>query len=540
MLSLDRAVSIEIGAHSVKVAQLFGGRRGVRAVRFAEQPFPDGYHWEIGGDRGPLVEAIRIALARAGIRSRTAILLLPRWQVTARISALPLAERDALQRVVESELADHIPFPMDQVVLDFQGLGPSRESPGLNDVLVVAVQRDLVLEYLVLAEELGLRLVAIGVDALALHDLGRLAGEAPPGLAIAADIGARAATINISEGGRLRLTRSVGLGGQQLARAIQQDLGVGLEEAERLKRTEGLGLLDRSPRPSHTAAWLENLQGEMRRSVLSCGPGQVSRLLLLGGGTATPGLGEALGAAFGVEPMRISVTGLFPEAELRGDDPETADRALLAMGQGLRSLGWSMWQISLLPREVLEARRARRLRRTGVVAALFALLVIAGWYLSAAGAIARQKMLVADLKKEGRVAERRRAGAEDVRAEHARLEEQLRALESVRAQRYAALELLRAMALYVPEGMALTHFALGPQQPLEIQGKASSSAAAVELQRTLGLSPLISEVELVGTRQTFGRGGVGEGVTFTMRARLRTQPEPASGRPGLAPWGESE
>jgi type IV pilus assembly protein PilM len=492
----------------------------------------------MGGDRGPLVETVRRALARAGIRSRRAILGLPRWQVTARISALPVADRAALQRVVESELADHIPFPMDQVVLDFQALGPSREHPGLSDVLVAAAQRELVQEYLVLAEELGLRLVAIAVDALALHDLVRLAAEAQTGLVIAVDVGTRAATINISEGDRLRLTRSVGLGGQQLTRAIQQDLGVGVEEAERLKQTEGLALLDRSPRPSHAAAWLDNLQGEIRRSALSCGPGQVSGLLLLGGGAATPGLRETLGAQFGVEPSRVSVSDVFPGAELRGDGPEAAEHALLAMGQALRSLGLSEWELSLLPAEVLAARRARRLRRAGVMAALFVLLALAGWYVSARSAIARQDVLVAQLRKDAKVADQRRAHAEKVSAERARLREQMQVLEAVRARRYAALEILRAMTLYVPKEIVLTHFALRPQQPLEIQGKAPSSAAAVELQRALGLSSLVSEVELVGTRQAFRRGETGQAVTFTMRARLRRQPaaDGQGGTASLAPW----
>jgi Tfp pilus assembly protein PilN len=114
----------------------------------------------------------------------------------------------------------------------------------------------------------------------------------------------------------------------------------------------------------------------------------------------------------------------------------------------------------------------------------------------------------------------------------------MQVLEAVRARRYAALEILRAMTLYVPKEIVLTHFALRPQQPLEIQGKAPSSAAAVELQRALGLSSLVSEVELVGTRQAFRRGETGQAVTFTMRARLRRQPaaDGQGGTASLAPW----
>lgn len=539
MLFPSSAVSIEIGTHSVKVAQVLGGRRGVRAIRFAEQPLPASFRWEIDGDRGPLVEAIRQALARAGVRTHRAILALPRWQVTARISALPPADRDQLQRVVEQELADHIPFPIDQVVLDFQPLGPSREQPGLIDVLVVAVQRDLVKEYLLLAEELGLKAVALTVDALALHDLTLLAVPEPTGLVIAVDMGARAATINISEAGRLRLTRSVGLGGQQLSRAIQQDMGLEFEEAEELKQIEGLRLLS-PPRAgaSHTAAWLENLLGEIRRSALSCGPAALSRILLIGGGAATPGLREAIEAEFAVEVTCPTAAEAFPEAPLHGEDGEAANRALLAMAQGLRSVGRSIWSISLLLREVLEARRAHQMQRVAMLAALLAVAMMVGWYVLAMRGIAREKAVIAELKREVRVADKRQAEAKTLLAERKRLREQVEALGPVRARRYAALEVLRAIALYAPQEVVVSHFRLRPAQPLEIQGTAPTSAAVADMQHAIGLSPLVSEVNLTGIRQTTRPGRTSEEIGFSIQARLRMEPKPAPKAPAAAPWGE--
>ena len=124
----EAPVSIDIGSFSVKVAQVVGGRGGVRVVRFAEQRVPEGTHWEAGAVPAPLVAAVRQAMQRAGIRSRRAVLALPRRHVIARISPFPPAERAQLQRVVEVDLADHVPFPMDQVVVDFQALGPCSRS----------------------------------------------------------------------------------------------------------------------------------------------------------------------------------------------------------------------------------------------------------------------------------------------------------------------------------------------------------------------------------------------------------------------------
>ena len=540
LLPLDRPVSIDIGSSSVKVAQLIEGRGGVRAIRFAEQEFTKEFRWEVGGDRAPLVEAVREALAKAGIRGRRAIIPIPRRQVTARISAFPQADREELRRVVEYDLVDHIPFPADQVVVDFQPLGHSREQPGLTDVLVVAAPRELVREYLRLAEDLGLRAMALTVDALALHDLVRTAEREPPGLTVALEIGARATTINVSDGERLRLTRSVGIGGHHLTRAIQEDFGVDPAEAERLKRTDGLRLLGRKQGALRVAAWLENLQGEIRRSALSSGPAVVSRIMFTGGGSATPGLSQALRAEFGVEPILLAAAEVFSGSQLLGSDSETADRCLLAMAASLQAVGRSAWTVSLLPGEVVRARRALRLRRATVLAAMAVVVAMAAAYLLAAREVGAREGAVNDLRRHAKIAEEQRTQAEALRAEQERLHKQLASLELVRARRHAALELLRSIALYAPDEVILTHFTMRPDQPLDIRGTAPTSTIVADLQQALGRSPLVTEVSLTSADRTTPRGQPGDVVSFTMRVKLWIEREATARAPSLSPWGGAE
>jgi type IV pilus assembly protein PilM len=467
----------------------------VRAIRFAEQPLPPGYRWEIGGDRKPLVDAIRQALARAGIRRRLAIMALPRRQVTARISPYPAADRASLRRVIEYDLADQIPFPVEQVVLDFQPLGPSREQAGLTDVLVVAAQRDLVREYLAVAKDLGMRLAALTVDALALHDLVRLTADKRPGVTLAIETGARASTINASEGGRLRLTRSVGFGGQPLALAIRDDLGVSLEEAQRLKETEGLGLLERHPQPHRVAAWAENLRGELRRSALSFGPAVTSLVLLVGAGSEIPGFAEAIRSEFGLEPVRLSVRELFPAATLRGE-ASSADRCLLAIAQALRGSSRTAWTISLVPREVAEVRRGRALRIASKVAAVVAIAALAVGYVVESRTLGRQKGKATQLQRQARTAELQQAQARKVLDERDAIRKDLQLLQLAEARRYAALELLRTISESASPGVLITHFTLRPGQPLQVQGNAPDSGAVADLQAGIARSRLVTAVSL--------------------------------------------
>jgi len=545
LLLWGRPVSIDIGSYSVKVAQLRYSRGGVRGIRCAEEPLPAGFHWEPGRDNWPLVAAVRAAMAKAGIRSRTAVMSLPRRHVTARISAFPPAERTQLRRVVEYDLADHIPFPVDQVVMDLQALGPSRDQPGLTDVLVVAAQREFVRQYLDLAKQLGLRLVALTVDSLALHDLVSRSGlPSPAGLTLTVEMGHHAATINVSQDGRLWLTRSVPVGGQQLTAAIRDDLGLSSEQAEAKKIAEGLQVLERQPRPDRAAAWLGNLCGELRRSALSFGQAAVGRIFLLGPGAQVPGLGEAIGREFGVAPVALSAWDLFPQARLR-DDTGAVSSCLLAIGQALQGIGRSAWAISLVPRELIQRRRARRLRAAAAGAGVLVIGAFSAWYVVSARAVEQLQIDKGRLQKSKQVADQQQQQVGQLLETRDRLRDQVSTLLVVRRHRHAALEVLRTVAeAGSPEVrvLAFQMAASGGDESLVIRGNAPDTGAVADLQDALAQSPLVTEVSVENATRSFERPArsagaradrrrpaeetrPSESVSFVIKARLWSKPK---------------
>ncbi len=547
MLLPDAPVSIDIGSFSVKVAQVQGGRAGARSLRFAEQRLPEGFHWEAGGSTAPLVAALRQALREAGIRSRRALLALPRRHVIMRVSALPSAERAQLQRVVEVELADHIPFPVDQVVIDFQPLGPSRERPGLTDVLVVAAPRDLVRQYLDLARALGMKVAALTVDSFALHDLASLHKDGAPGMRLTMELGRRATTINVSDGTRLRLSRAVPLGSQQLSAALRDDLELSAEEAEIRRLADGLNVLATTPRATRVRAWLDNLCGEIRRTALSFGQETLLRIDLAGAGAHTPGLAQALQAEFGVTPVVLSPVSLFPTAHLQGPDTTAGDRCLLALGMGLRGLGKSAFTISLLPREVSAARRLAVGQRAAVVASL-ALLGLTTWsYFTAQERVQTLRRADTAAKKVVQAVDAKTHAAAELDQTMADLTRDLRELEPARARRYAALELLKVISETASPDIILTRFALRAEQPLLVDGIAPTPAAAADLQAALLRSPLVTRVSLDRADQVLSlqsspysraprptptsAGAPAETrVNFTLTVHLRTEKAPKAKR----------
>ncbi|MBN1461857.1 MAG: type IV pilus assembly protein PilM [Armatimonadetes bacterium] len=540
MPSFSRTIGIEIGAESVKVARLAERRGTIRAVQFAEQSLPTGYRWEVGGDHQPVVEAIRAAFIAAGIRGKTAVISMPRGQVTARISAFPKAEPAELRRVVEYDLADHIPFPVEQVVLDMQQLGASREQPGLVDVLIVAAPRELVHEYLRLAEELGLKVAALTVDALALDDLAGLLEREPAGMVVTLDVGARATTINVTEQRRLRLTRSVAIGGRQLLRAVQDDLGVSQEEAERLLSSQGLQVLERDPKPTRVQAWLDGLLGEIRRSALSFGPAALSRLVLVGTEAHLPGLAQRLATELQVEPLVPTVADVLPEASISPAPPEALDSSLTTIGTALRAVGRSRWELSLLPREVLESRRRGKLRTLVAACVVIGVLALAGLYLQTLRTVDARRAEVASLEPKEVAARERAAEAQSLLDERDRLEEQMAALRKVQVRRYAALELLNTIAFYGPENIVLTNFTWRPEQDLQLRGRAPTSAVVADLQSAIAESPLVTRVDLSGADLISGRKTTDEYLSFSLDIALWTEGTAKAESGSLRPWREDQ
>ncbi len=546
----NRPVAIDIGSQSVKVAQVQQGRGGVRSIRCAQERLPENFRWDAPDGVSVLAAAVRSAMAKAGIRARAAVMSLPRRHVTARIASFPPADKAQLRRVVEYDLADHLPFPVEQVVMDLQSLGTSREEPGLVDVLVVAAQRELIQRYLDVAKAAGLKLAALTIDSLALHDLTTRLGSGPPGLTVAVSIGHRSATINISQGGRLWLTRSAPLGGQQLTAAIQEDLGITAEEAEEKKISEGIASgPDGVPGP-RVQTWLDNLCGELTRSALSFGQAAVSRILLFGAGAHVPGLAEAIAREMGVSPQTPTLADLFSRARLL-TDPAEVDACLPVIGQALRGVGQSEWTISLLPPELMQARRVRRLRALGAAggAAVAAALIVC--YLFSARAITRLESERAELSALSEQTAELQAIATDLMNTRDRLREQAAVMIEALQQRHAALEIIRTLSEQGSPKVRILSLSMGRDQPLVIRGTAPDPATVADLQVVLAASPLLEDVKVENAARALDRPGRWAGprssrrveptakgyVSFVIKAKLVNKSKPRTGTTTLARAG---
>ncbi|KAF1311377.1 pilus assembly protein PilM [Pseudomonas sp. SG-MS2] len=163
-------LGVEIAVDSVRLVQL--QRRKGRCERLAwevERFEPAGAAdwWQVP-DR--VVAALRSACRRSGSRQRRVAVALPASQVICKLCQLP-----ADQPVAEMEaqlLADAdrlFPFPLEDLVMDFQVLGASCGQAGARDVLVVACRQTLLQSLEAIFDDAGLLLEVVEVDSIALR-----------------------------------------------------------------------------------------------------------------------------------------------------------------------------------------------------------------------------------------------------------------------------------------------------------------------------------------------------------------------------------
>lgn len=163
-------LGIDVSPSGLRLVELSRAGKGFRVAHCAQEPLPsgalrDGSFVQIE----TLIESLRRAVKASGTRLRTAAMALPSGVVIKKILTLPanLYDED-LEMQVEAEASQILPFPLDEISLDYATIGPSANDAGAIDVMLVAARKERIDERLALCEAAGLRPVVIDVESQAM------------------------------------------------------------------------------------------------------------------------------------------------------------------------------------------------------------------------------------------------------------------------------------------------------------------------------------------------------------------------------------
>jgi type IV pilus assembly protein PilM len=336
-------VGLDIGSSSIKSVELKHSKQDYELVSFGLEPLAQDTVVDGAIMDAPLVAgAIGTIFDRQEIKTRSVATAVSGHSVIVKRVNLPVMTDEELYDRIQSEASQHIPFDISDVNLDYQLLD-SQESQ--MDVLLVAVKKDKILNHTNVLAQAGKTPTVVDIDAFALQNCYEVNYDPDPNQTVALlNIGASVMNINIVRGGAPLFTRDVSVGGNQYTDALQKELDLSYEDAERLKKGEAVAGVNEEHRGTILRSVSDILILEIQKTFdffrATASGENIQRIYLAGGTARVPGLVDLLREEFALPveelyPFRKIVInpGRHNEDQVR----ELAPRLAIAVGLALRS-----------------------------------------------------------------------------------------------------------------------------------------------------------------------------------------------------------
>ncbi len=300
-------LGVDIGTSSIKVLQLGSSGSGYRVEAFAVEQVPEGAISEGNiTDTDRVAEAVKRAVKRSGGKAKACAMAVSGSAVITKVINLPsdLSEDD-IEAQIEVEAGQYIPYPREEVSLDFEVLGPAPRNADLLEILLAASKTEHVDLCREVAELAGLGLRIVDVESYALanaFDLVRKhAGIDEDETIGVLNMGATASTLIALRGDRTIYSREHAFGGQQLIDDCMRRYGMDADQAAFLQRgeTPPAGFEDEILEPFRQNV-IQQISRALQFYSSSSDYSGINTLFLTGGAASTPGLAEAVGDEVGI------------------------------------------------------------------------------------------------------------------------------------------------------------------------------------------------------------------------------------------------
>ena len=262
--------------------------------------------------------------------------------IVKKITTQTMSDAD-LAETINTEAAQHIPFDIADVNIDYQILSDDPTATQM-DVLLVAVKKDKILNYTNVLNLAGKSPAVVDIDAFALQNCYEYNYEPAPGTTVALlNLGASVMNINIVKGATPLFTRDVSVGGNQYTDSLQKELDLSFDDAEALKLGQRVGTVSEDAKLPILQQVTEIIVLEIQKTFdffrATAAGEHIERIYLAGGSSKVPGLIEALRSEFSmpVEVLnpfqRISAANITESGLI----DQNAGQLAVAVGLALRS-----------------------------------------------------------------------------------------------------------------------------------------------------------------------------------------------------------
>jgi len=406
MAAPARLVTLNIGSQTIGLAEfrVIHGRLVLLNYRFRETPLDPatGQRRDAHDALHETALVLRELMHEMHINRGPVNYAVSAQSVFARFVKLPALDAEKIDKIIAFEAQQNVPFPMDQVVWDYQLVGG-----GMGEqiqVVIVAIKRDLLEEINNAVEETGLQTRIIGMASMGLYNAFCYNYTDLSGCSLLVDIGARTTNVLFIEPGRI-FSRSLPLGSSAITAAVAKEFGESFAAAETRKNRDAFVALGGAADPADpdigrlskiVRSTMTRLHAELMRSVTYYRAQQQgdrpARIFLCGGGAGMPNMRE-----FFHEKFELPVEFFNPlrNVSVAESTPDTTPSAHLLgelVGLALRSVAVCPMKLNLLPASVVRRQDLEKRRPFFIAAAACILLALLGWsaYYTRAAQVAQQ------------------------------------------------------------------------------------------------------------------------------------------------------
>ncbi len=405
MLNSKSFLAADFGAGTLKLAEFEQNEAGgLRLIDFSVKPL-GGEGAQESTREAAITKAMQLAISEKGFATKAVNVCAPGFHVFSKFVKLPPVDTSKVTQIIQYEAQQNVPFPLEEVVWDYQILGTS--ATGELEVLLVAIKTEVVEGLFRVAESAGKRLQLVDVSPAALCNAFRYNYSDLEGCTMLLDIGAKTSNLLFFEKNKV-YARTIPIGANSITQDFANESKMKFDEAELIKIEKGmvsLGGAYEEPEDPQAAAI-----SKIARQVFTRLHIQVNQTIQFyrgqQGGTAPQQLYLSGGASvmtyasqFFAEKLNLPVEYFNPFRNV--ELPETVDKEQLAgvahqfgevVGLGLRNLAHCPVELNLMPKSIRQ-REQFSSKKPYFIAAVFSLVLVV-----AAIGFAFQK--IADIKKE--------------------------------------------------------------------------------------------------------------------------------------------
>jgi type IV pilus assembly protein PilM len=339
-------LGLDISSTTVKLLELSRQGDGYRVENYSVKPLPPNAVVEKNiNDVDAVAQALKALVQQSRTKLKDVAVAVAGSAVITKVIEMPAGlNDDAMELQISLEADQYIPYPLEEVALDFHVQGPSPKNPDSVEVLLAACRRENVDLRASVLELAGLNPKVVDVEAYTIERafglLREQMEEQEEHVVAVIDIGSTMTTLSILVDGKTVYTREQLFGGKQLTEEIQRRYGLSAEEAGLAKKQGGL---PDDYEPEVLEPFKDAVVQQVTRSLQfffsSSHYNDVDHIVLAGGVASMAGLAELIEEKLGTSASianpfaNMSVASRVNAAVLANDAPSL----LVATGLALRS-----------------------------------------------------------------------------------------------------------------------------------------------------------------------------------------------------------